>query len=228
MKLEGLRRMHPRIVFAMQDEGWGAVFLDVANGASFGEVVPIIPQPFAVVDQEHFLGDIGCADFGDVIADPDEHDAGGITIRVIGGAPGGGVPAVGTARDSHAGFIHKTDGDQVVDSVHEINGRLASAERSLRLRSLRQTGEANFGFTGHFYHAPSGLHLALYRAYSSEWGHTLERVATAAIEPAGVSLLELETERPRGEGAVRGFGREIGPRVMLGAVGAGERSSARR
>jgi len=35
--------------------------------------------------------------------------------------------------------------------------------------------EANFGFTGHYYHAPSGLHLTLYRAYSPELGRWLNR-----------------------------------------------------
>jgi RHS repeat-associated protein len=35
--------------------------------------------------------------------------------------------------------------------------------------------DADFGFTGHYYHAPSGLHLALYRAYSAELGRWLNR-----------------------------------------------------
>ena len=35
--------------------------------------------------------------------------------------------------------------------------------------------EGDFGFTGHYYHAPSGLHLALYRAYSAELGRWLSR-----------------------------------------------------
>jgi len=35
--------------------------------------------------------------------------------------------------------------------------------------------EADFGFTGHYYHAPSGLQLALYRAYSAELGRWLNR-----------------------------------------------------
>jgi len=35
--------------------------------------------------------------------------------------------------------------------------------------------DADFGFTGHYYHAPSGLHLALYRAYSADLGRWLSR-----------------------------------------------------
>jgi RHS repeat-associated protein len=35
--------------------------------------------------------------------------------------------------------------------------------------------EADFGFTGHYYHAPSGLHLALYRAYDADVGRWLSR-----------------------------------------------------
>jgi RHS repeat-associated protein len=35
--------------------------------------------------------------------------------------------------------------------------------------------EADFGFTGHYYHTPSGLHLALYRAYDADQGRWLNR-----------------------------------------------------
>src|SRR5579862_8005011 len=35
--------------------------------------------------------------------------------------------------------------------------------------------EADFGFTGHYYHGPSGLHLTLYRAYSADLGRWLNR-----------------------------------------------------
>jgi RHS repeat-associated protein len=46
-------------------------------------------------------------------------------------------------------------------------------------RRVKTTGsgsvEGDFGFTGHYYHAPSGLHLALYRAYSADLGRWLSR-----------------------------------------------------
>jgi RHS repeat-associated protein len=33
----------------------------------------------------------------------------------------------------------------------------------------------DFGFTGHYYHQPSGLHLALYRAYDADLGRWISR-----------------------------------------------------
>lgn len=40
---------------------------------------------------------------------------------------------------------------------------------------LSGTDVADFGFTGHFFHAPSGLHLAPYRDYAAEAGKWLNR-----------------------------------------------------
>jgi len=37
------------------------------------------------------------------------------------------------------------------------------------------TDIADFGFTGHYFHQPTGLHLALYRAYDAETGRWLSR-----------------------------------------------------
>jgi RHS repeat-associated protein len=44
-------------------------------------------------------------------------------------------------------------------------------------RRTRLTGtiDADFGFTGHYYHQPSGLHLALYRAYNADLGRWISR-----------------------------------------------------
>ena len=44
-------------------------------------------------------------------------------------------------------------------------------------RRTRLTGtiDADFGFTGHYYHQPSGLHLALYRAYDADLGRWISR-----------------------------------------------------
>jgi len=51
-------------------------------------------------------------------------------------------------------------------------------------RRTRLTGtlDADFGFTGHYYHSPSGLHLALYRAYNADLGRWISR---DPIEEAG-------------------------------------------
>jgi RHS repeat-associated protein len=46
--------------------------------------------------------------------------------------------------------------------------------------------EADFGFTGHYYHAPSGLHLAWFRAYDAETGRWLGRDPIG--EDGGVNL----------------------------------------
>jgi len=44
-------------------------------------------------------------------------------------------------------------------------------------RRTKITGDldADFGYTGHYYHAPSQLNLALYRAYNAELGRWLNR-----------------------------------------------------
>jgi RHS repeat-associated protein len=46
--------------------------------------------------------------------------------------------------------------------------------------------DADFGFTGHYYHAPSDLHLALYRAYDAGTGRWLSRDPIA--EKGGLNL----------------------------------------
>ena len=35
--------------------------------------------------------------------------------------------------------------------------------------------DADFGFTGHYFHQASGLHLALYRAYDADFGRWVSR-----------------------------------------------------
>lgn len=55
-------------------------------------------------------------------------------------------------------------------------------------RRTRTTGtqDADFGFTGHYYHAPTGLHLALYRAYDADLSRWLNRDPIG--EQGGVNL----------------------------------------
>jgi RHS repeat-associated protein len=43
--------------------------------------------------------------------------------------------------------------------------------------------DADFGFTGHYLHSPSGLHLALYRVYAAGMGRWLSRDPTDEEEP---------------------------------------------
>jgi RHS repeat-associated protein len=49
---------------------------------------------------------------------------------------------------------------------------------------------ATFGFTGHYYHAPSGLDLTLYRAYNADLGRWLNR------DPLGEPLLQTSGDVP--------------------------------
>jgi RHS repeat-associated protein len=44
-----------------------------------------------------------------------------------------------------------------------------------RRTKLSGSVDADFGFTGHYYHQPSGLHLALYRAYDADLGRWISR-----------------------------------------------------
>jgi RHS repeat-associated protein len=51
-------------------------------------------------------------------------------------------------------------------------------------RRTKLTGslDADFAFTGHYYHQPSGLHLALYRAYDADLGRWISRDPLADAE----------------------------------------------
>ena len=44
-----------------------------------------------------------------------------------------------------------------------------------RVTKVSGNVDADFLYTGHYYHAPSGLHLALYRAYDADLGRWLNR-----------------------------------------------------
>ncbi|HWX20794.1 MAG TPA: RHS repeat-associated core domain-containing protein [Candidatus Binatia bacterium] len=55
---------------------------------------------------------------------------------------------------------------------------------------------ADFGFTGLYYHAPSGLHLALFRAYDAETGRWLNRDPIA--EDGGLNLYSYVANDPAG------------------------------
>jgi len=48
--------------------------------------------------------------------------------------------------------------------------------------------DADFGFTGHYHHTPSGLNLALYRAYSPKLGRWLSRDPIGEMGPDGPNL----------------------------------------
>jgi RHS repeat-associated protein len=54
--------------------------------------------------------------------------------------------------------------------------------------------EADFGFTGHYYHQATGLHLALYRAYDANLGRWLNRDPIG--ETGGLNLYEYVVNNP--------------------------------
>src|SRR5947207_4077203 len=73
----------------------------------------------------------------------------------------------------HLGSIRElTDGSGVVQARYDYDpyGRRTKVSGML---------DANFGFTGHYYHAPSNLNLTLYRAYDPDLGRWLSH------DPAG-------------------------------------------
>jgi RHS repeat-associated protein len=83
------------------------------------------------------------------------------------------------ARD-HLGSVRElTDGSGVVQTRYDYDpyGRRTKISGSL---------DATFGFTGHYYHAASSLHLALYRAYDTDLGRWLNRDRIG--ETAGTNL----------------------------------------
>jgi RHS repeat-associated protein len=54
--------------------------------------------------------------------------------------------------------------------------------------------DADFGFTGHYYHQPSGLHLPLYRAYDADLGRWISRDPIA--ERGGINLYQYVFNNP--------------------------------
>ena len=80
----------------------------------------------------------------------------------------------------HLGSIRElTDGSGVVQARYDYDpyGRRTKVSGTL---------DASFAFTGHYYHAPSNLHLALYRAYDPDLGRWLSRDPIA--ERSGTNL----------------------------------------
>lgn len=79
----------------------------------------------------------------------------------------------------HLGTIRElTDNSGVVHARYDYD---PYGRRSANLITTN-AAEADFGFTGHYYHAPNTLHLAPYRAYSADLGRWLSR---DPIEEAG-------------------------------------------
>ena len=99
----------------------------------------------------------------------EERDAAGSVIKRFfgGGEQIGGANYFLTC--DHLGSVQEmTDATGAVVARYEYDpyGRRTRTEGTM---------EADFGFTGHYYHAPSGVHLALYRVYDTETGRWMSR-----------------------------------------------------
>jgi RHS repeat-associated protein len=80
----------------------------------------------------------------------------------------------------HLGSIRElTDNSGVVQARYDYDpyGRRTKVSGSI---------DADFGFTGHYFHPPSGLHLALYRAYDVDLGRWISR--DPLEEAGGINL----------------------------------------
>ena len=63
-----------------------------------------------------------------------------------------------------------------------------------RRTKLSGTFDSDFGFTGHYFHAPSGLHFAPFRAYSAEFGRWISR--DPIEEEGGINLYAYVSNNP--------------------------------
>jgi RHS repeat-associated protein len=110
----------------------------------------------------------------------EERDSTGATVTKRFFAQGeqiGGTNCFFT-RDHLSSICEMTDGSGLVRARYNYDpwGRRTKIGGDL---------DADFGFTGHYFHGPSGLHLALYRAYSADLGRWLSR------DPIGEPAFEL-------------------------------------
>src|SRR5207302_3816457 len=88
----------------------------------------------------------------------------------------------------HLGSVHElTDGSGVAQARYDYDpyGRRTKISGTL---------DASFGFTGHYYHGPSNLHLALYRAYDPDLGRWLSRDSIG--EGGGINLYGYTGDNP--------------------------------
>ena len=85
---------------------------------------------------------------------------------------------------------------ELTDSTQTVRARYDYDLYGLRGANQITTNpvEADFGFTGHYFHASSGLHLALYRAYDAKQGRWISRDPIA--EKGGINLYGYASRNP--------------------------------
>ena len=108
-----------------------------------------------------------------------------------------GVPGTRTAKyyyytRDHLGSIREvTSGGGIVEVRYDYDPYgLAS--------KIAGTLDVDFGYTGHYFHAPSSLNLTLYRAYNPTLGRWLSRdpIANAELLPEGPNLYTYVANNP--------------------------------
>ena len=97
----------------------------IVDGAALEEEHPLFERFHLEVGVDDFPGDVGDAPFGELIADTDEHHAGGDMVGVESGQPAGRVAAVGAPGHPNLVLIHQSDFDQVVNAVNDVAELLA-------------------------------------------------------------------------------------------------------
>ena len=83
--------------------------------------------------------------------------------------------------------------------INPANGAITAAyayDAFGRGTQVAGTESSNFRYTGHYYHATSGLHLAPYRAYDSEVGRWLGRDPVGPLGPDGANLYNYVRNSP--------------------------------
>ena len=85
---------------------------------------------------------------------------------------------------------------ELVDGTQAVRARYSYDPYGVRSANLITSNsvEADFGFTGHYFHFTSGLHLALYRDYASSFGRWLTRDPIA--ERGGINLYRYVYDDP--------------------------------
>jgi RHS repeat-associated protein len=90
----------------------------------------------------------------------------------------------------HLGSIRELTSDTgAIEARYDYDpyGRVAKAMGS---------GDADFRFTGHYFHATSGLHLATFRAYDADIGRWLSRDPIAEQGPDGPNIYSYVSNNP--------------------------------
>ena len=113
--------------------------------------------------------------------------AGAVTKRFFGAGEQIGGTNYYFTRD-HLGSVR-----EMTDSAGNLHARFDYDPYGRRTQT-HGTLQADFGFTGHYVHAPTGLQLALYRAYDAETGRWLSRDPIGELR--GVNLYDYVGNKP--------------------------------